>query len=656
MFNIIMHTNHLISIKSKYFIRCAFFVFICSLLISPSNGLSILDNNTSVSALNETTTNMSNSTIINTTNVSLKDKPTNDDTNISLNNEINNNNTNISLNTEKINYKTNILFQIMQFLTFALALYFAIAIALYQMFEPKFHPLLNTLLFDNKNIIFIVVIILVYFGTLTLNFIATPSDMMLTIEFLFLFIAVILLFYLFCRIIKYSNKYILIKEYLNSITNIEIFKEVCMEFGYPQEQKTSESGLLLKSLFATNSEDIDEKYYNSEKKKANESNKQIRKLNENIKNNKEKSDLRSVFDALSIMIEKSDDKIFYQISDEIETVLFPIIKNENYNSYIKNNIAYFLIVNYDRLIKISIDNEKYSVFTSIINAYEKLGKLLIDKNDFDTVKMLVDQLGKHSFDINRKLFHLDYSYKASDSILNLIHYYMDKDAYVDTEVQKWLEIVGAIAEDLINVDYKIKYNSIRIDFTSKTVSDENPVYRIINELKNVNKRVVEKSLDATAKSDNGAAVFETISVILKNAMLKLIKKNDSSVTYEIISVFKEIGTQSINMEIQYSLHYIIKDLFEVGNELILNELKDDAASLLFTIAELGYLAENKQLKTRSQDLFFHRFAKILKELMETYYLKFNEYPYARRQNDLFYELGLSSRGNSDEFENYYLSL
>lgn len=689
-----MGSNFFTLIKYKPLMYCTAFVIICYLLVSSSSASLTINNSSDILSLNETNSGTENITIVNvsgatnyTSNVtfysdgfnyktnilyqSLKYSIQNNNdrtpaSNVNLNNsdivnytinvtfyfgvfdynknilyqtlqhiiqnnsDVTNDNTNITLSSDELNYKTNILYQILQFITFAITIIIVISIALYQLFEPKFHPLLKTLVFRKKNILGLLIIFMIFFGTLIYNFFNMATNFALNIELVILILSSIFLFYFFYKLIYYSNKSDLIIDYLNSLTEDEIMKEVCIKFEYPDEIEISQGMLMLESI-------TDSSHEISEKKK------------------KRESDIESIFDILSSMIEKSEYKFFCKHLDEVNKIVFPVLKNDKINQVIKKKVASFLIENHDKLINTSINENKYIYYIFLIESYENLGKWLIDVEDLETLKILVDQIGQHSFDINKRIFHQDYSYRASDLILSLINYYIDKDTYDDYTVQTWLEIVGAIAEDIAGVDYKVKYRSIRVDYTRKTISEENPVYPIINKLKLLNKRIILEISNTDDDYKNGERIIETISVILKNILLKIIEKNDSSIVYDISSAYQQIATVSIDKELHYALPFIMRDLDKCANETILNEWKNEANTLIFTIGRLGFIASKKDFKTQIDSKnYYEIFADSLKKLFQNYYLKFDEEPYSRRTGDFFTELGKHTE--SKKFEEYYNTL
>jgi len=619
-------------------------ILICSFIAYASNFTNL--NETVDSTENATNIN-SNYTIYENISGKYNSQFTDDNTNFTINIFTKNAESNINI----FNIKMNILNQIIQLIIFILTIIMAVNIATYQILEPKFHPLFKALMFKRTIFIVLASVLLVNFGILTYNFVNIPSNTMLNIELTVLFLSTISLIILFYKLIRYSNKSSLIVAYLNSLNNYDIFAEVCNKFGYPNEEKKSEISLILKSVFLNDAKDNNPSVGKENLKLDNE---QIKLLNKKIKEHKNESDIESIFDIMASMIEKSEYKFFHKHINKIHEILFPILKDKSLNSTMRENIVYFLIINYDKLIKISIDKEDFEYYVFLIEAYEKLGEILIDVEDFKSVKIVVDQIGKYSFDINRKIFHIDYSYKPSDSIFKLINYYIDTETYNEQIVQKWLEIIGAIAEDIVNVDYQIKYRSIRNDYTSKTKSEYNPVNQIINDLELLNKKVIKRITPANDVK-NGQYVIEITSSILKQITMELLELNDYSTTYNIYSAYKKITQNSINNEIHYALNYIIQDLHKIGNELIIKKWYNNANALLFDIAEFGVFAENKNLINlyNSNEYWFHNFAEILKYLFEKFVDVFGNEPHQKDPDDFFMELTITSE--SQKFEDYYNS-
>ena len=222
-------------------------------------------------------------------------------------------------------------------------------------------------------------------------------------------------------------------------------------------------------------------------------------------------------------------------------------------------------------------------------------------------------------------------------------------------------MAGSIAEDIAEVDYRIKYSTIRTDYTSRTKMEYNPVSKIITDLENLEKQVIKRLTRINDTAKNGERVIETISLILKSITKKLIEIGDFTITYNSYIVYKKIAEDSINEELHYSLNYIIQDLHKIGHEVIKKRWFNNSNSLLFYIAKLGVLAENKKIvKPYSvhpfelKDYWFYDFAEILKDLFEKFTETFGKEPFQRLHGDFFTELRLKSY-NSDpkKFIEYY---
>ncbi|MDD2340367.1 MAG: hypothetical protein PHG79_08970 [Methanosarcina sp.] len=218
-----------------------------------------------------------------------------------------------------------------------------------------------------------------------------------------------------------------------------------------------------------------------------------------------------------------------------------------------------------------------------------------------------------------------------------------------------METIGSIAEDITEVDYKIKYKSIRVDYTTETESKDHPVYQIINNLEKLNKQVIRKIPEIENSDNKVGCIVEVTSLILKNITMKLIKVNDFSTTYSIYSAYKTITEDAMTKKIHYALGYILQDLHQIGNEIIEQGWFNNANAFLFDIAKLGILAENKKVEKPepwlSGEFWFYDFAKILKDLYKKFVQKFNMEPYERYQGDFFHELIITS--DATNFIQYY---
>lgn len=556
-------------------------------------------------------------------------------------------------NEEKIKSKKEIINQLIQLILFMLTIIVSFVVGIFQILNPKYHQLLKVVLQNSKRSYQALLISsIIVFLTLSYNFFCTQTNIVLIVEFILLIFSIIFLSIFLYELMNYSNKSTLISFYLDSLDDIDICKEVCSKYGYPKEER-GEIKVILKPLDDEHMEcsvveEIDEK-----------KNHDIRQLTLKIQENSSDSDLESIFDILNFSIDSSEYKFFLENLSKMEEKIFCFINNKDLNYDIREKVLMLMFSCYDRLIKTAIHSEKFEFFTLVINSYEKLGKILIDLENFGDVKKLVDQIEKHSHDLNKKIFHVDYSYKGPDCIFHLICYYINKDSYDDLEVQKWLEAVGSIAEDMTEVDYKIKYNTIRTEYTSKTNSEYNPVYKIINDLEKLEAKVIEKSTQINERKINGECVIETISFILKNIIKKLIKIGDFTVTYDVYILYTKIAEDAINGKFDYSLNYILHDIHKIGNEIIKRKWFNNANSLLFYIAKLGVLAENKKITKPfstfpDKDYWFYEIAEILKDLFEKFHDTFGKEPFEREQGDFFRELTLRSYDfDTKEFIKYY---
>lgn len=564
------------------------------------------------------------------------------------------------------NNKIDTLNQIIEIYVLLITVIIAVIIALYQLFNPKYHQLLETLL--KKESYLFISIILIVFGIFAYNFYIIPTNRILDIEFFILAALTVFLIYFVYKLTKYSNKYNLISSYLSIIVDYDIFKEICNRYGYPEEENIQKN--LFMELMKSSAEKLQNKFKNSMeefslenkdesldsiKKKFQSKNQNIRFLNKTISKNSKESDIESIYDILLLAIEDSDYRFFSKIIEQVDEILFSIIKNDTADPQIKEKIIDFLFMNYNRLVTKAININKFEFYLTVSESYEKMGKILIDKGDLEKVKILVDKIGRHAYAINKKTFHEDYSYKATDCIFNLIYYYIDKKPYSDYEVQKWLETIGSIAEDITEVDYKIKYKSIRVDYTTETESKDHPVYQIINNLEKLNKQVIRKIPEIENSDNKVGCIVEVTSLILKNITMKLIKVNDFSTTYSIYSAYKTITEDAMTKKIHYALGYILQDLHQIGNEIIEQGWFNNANAFLFDIAKLGILAENKKVEKPepwlSGEFWFYDFAKILKDLYKKFVQKFNMEPYERYQGDFFHELIITS--DATNFIQYY---
>ncbi|WP_135611099.1 hypothetical protein [Methanococcoides sp. AM1] len=600
-----------------------------------------------IATQNGTYDSTTNENISNKNNSQLPDNDTNSTTNV------------VTGNTEStgdvLDIKINVLNQLIQSIILLFTIIITIGIAIHQVLEPKYHPLLKTLLFKRMNGFFLALILLFYFAVLAINFYHTPTSRELNIELPIIFLPIFFLLFVLYKLLCYSNKSTLIELYLKSLSSYDIFSEVCNKFEYPKEENISGPLIALKHSYYTfqhtdDDEKVDLPTFAENIKRDGE---KIRKLNLDIRTLGQESDLESVFDILALAIEKSEYKFFSKCIDKMNEKIFPILLDNALNDTIKENIVLLIIENYTKLAKISIHEENYHSYTILIHNYEKIGKILIDTNDFKNAKKIVDCVGTHSFDLNSKTFHVDYSYKGNDCIFNLINYYIDKESYDDQKIQRWLEIIGAIAEDIVNVDYQIKHRSIRDDYTSKTESDYNPVNQIINDLELLNTKIIKKITPINDVSKNGENLIETISLILKQITMELLKRDDYSTTYNVYSAYGQIARAAIGNEVHYAIHYIIDDLHKIGNEIIIKEWPNNSNALLFDIAELGVFAENKELINayEPKEYWFYNFAEVLKHLYERFVDVFVEEPHQKYPSDFFMELGIVS--DSTNFENYY---
>lgn len=308
---------------------------------------------------------------------------------------------------------------------------------MYQLFNPKYHQLLETLL--KKESYLFISIILIVFGIFAYNFYIIPTNRILDIEFFILAALTVFLIYFVYKLTKYSNKYNLISSYLSIIVDYDIFKEICNRYGYPEEENIQKN--LFMELMKSSAEKLQNKFKNSMeefslenkdesldsiKKKFQSKNQNIRFLNETISKNSKESDIESIYDILLLAIEDSDYRFFSKIIEQVDEILFSIIKNDTADPQIKEKIIDFLFMNYNRLVTKAININKFEFYLTVSESYEKMGKILIDKGDLEKVKILVDKIGRHAYAINKKTFHEDYSYKATDCIFNLIYYYIDK--------------------------------------------------------------------------------------------------------------------------------------------------------------------------------------------------------------------------------------
>lgn len=505
------------------------------------------------------------------------------------NSTITSDNNSTTINLEDINNKEEIINQITQLIALIITIIVSLVVAIFQILNPKYYQILKNILLRKENIFLFSLSLAIVFLTISYNFFNKLNNTILTVEFVFLILSIGFLTILIYKLAKYSSKSTLIFSYLNSLGNLDIFKEVCDKYGYPKEEK-GRCEVILKS-----SEDKEDMGISIIEKEDYEKNREIKQLSREIKENKNESDLESVFDILNLAIEDSEYKFFLKSLDRLNDKIFSTINDNDLNYDIKNNVLYLLFSCYDRLVKTSIKKERFEFYALILESYEKLGKVLIDLENFTSVKELVDQIEKHSHDLNQKIFHIDYSYKGTDCIFHLINYYINKDSYEEFEVQKWLEVAGSIAEDITEVDYRIKYNTIRTDYTSRTKLEYNPVIKIITDLENLDNQVIKKLTKINDMAKNGECVIETISLILKSITIKLIEIGDFTTTYDIYIAYEKIAEDAINEELHYSLNYIIQDLHKIGHEIIKKKWFNNANSLLFYIAKLGVLAENKKI-------------------------------------------------------------
>ncbi len=565
--------------------------------------------------------------------------------------------TKISITDERANVniptiKIEMLNQLIQSIIFLFTIIITIGIAIHQVLEPKYHQLLKSLLFNKKHLLLLALTMGIYFIVLCINFFIEYYDPWLKIEFAVLFIPILYLLYLLYKLINYSNKSILIDSYLTSLSELDVFSEVCNKIGYPKEEDISAPHLRLKYALFTNNKTIDFPTFESEIKLDNE---KIRELNLKIKNNNQEADIESVFEIIEFSIDKSEYYFLSKHMDTIYDIFYQILMDKTLNNTIKENITSFLIDNYSNLVKLSIHKEDFQYYTIVIRYYERLGKLLIDINYLNGVRKIVENVGKHSLDLNEKIFHINYSYKGNDCIFSLINYYIDIDTntYDDEEVEKWLQMIGAVAEDIVTVDYQIKYRSIRNDSLHQTKLSYNPVDKIIKDLTLLNDKIIQNINLKNNDSVNGERVIEITSSILKNITIKLLEIDDFSTTYNVYAAYEKITQNSINKEIHYSLNYILHDLHKIGHEILTKEWYNNANAFLFDIAKLGVSASNKDLINpyTSNKEWFHVFAEILKYLYEMFIDIFGEEPHQKYPDDFFTELKITS--DSEKFEDYY---
>lgn len=456
------------------------------------------------------------------------------------NSTITSDNNSTTINLEDINNKEEIINQITQLIALIITIIVSLVVAIFQILNPKYYQILKNILLRKENIFLFSLSLAIVFLTISYNFFNKLNNTILTVEFVFLILSIGFLTILIYKLAKYSSKSTLIFSYLNSLGNLDIFKEVCDKYGYPKEEK-GRCEVILKS-----SEDKEDMGISIIEKEDYEKNREIKQLSREIKENKNESDLESVFDILNLAIEDSEYKFFLKSLDRLNDKIFSTINDNDLNYDIKNNVLYLLFSCYDRLVKTSIKKERFEFYALILESYEKLGKVLIDLENFTSVKELVDQIEKHSHDLNQKIFHIDYSYKGTDCIFHLINYYINKDSYEEFEVQKWLEVAGSIAEDITEVDYRIKYNTIRTDYTSRTKLEYNPVIKIITDLENLDNQVIKKLTKINDMAKNGECVIETISLILKSITIKLIEIGDFTTTYDIYIAYEKIAEDAIN--------------------------------------------------------------------------------------------------------------
>ena len=316
------------------------------------------------------------------------------------NSTITSNNNNTTTNLEDINNKEQTINQITQLIALIITIIVSLVVAIFQILNPKYYQLLKNILLRKENIFLLSLSLVIVFSTILYNFFNNLNNTILIVEFILLILSIGFLTVLIYKLAKYSSKSTLVFSYLDSLDNFDIFKEVCDKYGYPKEEK-GKYEIILKS-----SEDEKDMELSTIEKEDYEKNQDIKQLSREIKENKNESDLESVFDVLNLAIEDSEYKFFLKNLDRLNGKIFCTINTNNLNYEYKKQYTVSLVRCYDRLVKTSIKNERFEFYTLILESYEELGKILIDLENFASVKEVVDQIEKHSHDLNQRSFTL----------------------------------------------------------------------------------------------------------------------------------------------------------------------------------------------------------------------------------------------------------